>query len=68
LFSADWALSKNFTLTERFNLQFRWEAYNAWNNTNLSLPNNNVDAGNAGQISSITLPMRNMQFGLRLGF
>lgn len=68
IFSADWALSKNFALTERFNLQFRWEAYDAWNNTNLSLPNNNVDAGNAGQISSITLPMRNMQFGLRLGF
>jgi hypothetical protein len=68
LFSADWALSKNFTFTERVNLQFRWEAYNAWNNTNLALPNNNVDAGNAGQISSITSPMRNMQFGLRLAF
>jgi len=68
LFSADWALSKNFVLTERVNLRFSWEAYNSWNNTNLSLPNNNVDAGNAGQISSITLPMRNMQFGLRLGF
>ena len=68
LFSADWALSKNFVLTERFNLRFSWEAYNSWNNTNLSLPNNNVDAQNAGQISSITSPMRNMQFGLRLGF
>ena len=68
LFSADWALSKNFVLTERFNLRFSWEAYNSWNNTNLSLPNNNVDAQNAGQISSITSPKRNMQFGLRLGF
>ena len=68
LFTADWALAKNFVLTERFNLRFSWEAYNSWNNTNLSLPNNNVDAQNAGQISSITSPMRNMQFGLRLGF
>jgi hypothetical protein len=68
LFTADWALAKNFVLTERFNLRFSWEAYDSWNNTNLSLPNNNVDAKNAGQISSITSPMRNMQFGLRLGF
>jgi hypothetical protein len=68
LFSADWALSKRFLLTERIDLRFRWEAYNSWNNTNLALPNNNVDVGNAGQISSIALPMRNMQFGLRLGF
>jgi hypothetical protein len=68
LFSADWALSKNFVLTERFNLRASWEVYDAWNNTNLSLPNNNVDASNAGQISSITSPKRNMQFGLRLGF
>jgi len=68
LFSADWALSKRFIVTERVDLRFRWEAYNSWNNTNLALPNNNVDAGNAGQISSLALPMRNMQFGLRLGF
>ncbi|HMF78048.1 MAG TPA: TonB-dependent receptor, partial [Bryobacteraceae bacterium] len=68
LFSADWGLSKNFALTERTNLQFRWDVYNSWNNTNLALPNANVDTGNAGQITAITAPMRNMQFGLRLGW
>ena len=29
LFSADWALFKNFKIAERFHLQFRWEVYNA---------------------------------------
>jgi len=66
LFSADWGLSKSFTLTERFKLQFRWDVFNSWNNTNLALPNSNVDTGNAGQITSITSPMRNMQLSLRL--
>jgi hypothetical protein len=68
LFTADWGLAKNFPLTERINLQFRWDVYNSWNNTNLGLPNTNVDTGNAGQITSLAAPLRNMQFGLRLGW
>jgi hypothetical protein len=68
LFTADWGLSKNFQLTERTNLQFRWDVYNSWNNTNLALPVTNVDTGNAGQITAITSPMRNMQFGARLAW
>ena len=68
LFTADWSLSKEFAITERFRLQFRWEVFNAFNRTNLALPVNAVDAGNAGQITDIAVPMRNMQFGLRLGW
>jgi hypothetical protein len=68
LFTADWSLSKEFALTERFKLQFRWENFNTFNRTNLALPVSAVDAGNAGQITDIAVPMRNMQFGLRLGF
>ncbi len=66
LFSADWALAKNFQITERANLQFRWEVYNAFNYTNLALPNSNVDTGTAGLITDVGAPMRNMQFGLHL--
>lgn len=66
LFSADWALAKNFHITEAANLQFRWAVYNAFNYTNLALPNSNVDTGTAGLISDIGAPMRNMQFGLHL--
>ena len=72
LFSADLALNKSFNLTERYHVQFRWETFNAFNRTNLGLPNNAVDTGSAGLISGLasgpTLGMRRMQFGLRLGW
>jgi hypothetical protein len=64
---ADWALFKNFRLSEAVKVQFRWEVFNAFNRTNLSNPTNNVDAGDAaGKIFGIAEPMRNMQFALRL--
>ncbi len=69
LFSADWALLKNFKLSEKFNLQFRWEVYNAFNYTNLADPSNtNTDTPTAGLITDVQAPMRNMQFGLHLAW
>jgi hypothetical protein len=69
-FNADWGLDKNFHVTERFNLQLRWEVFNALNRANLANPDNNVNPGNsnAGKISDFSLPMRNQQIGLRLTF
>jgi hypothetical protein len=63
-------LSKNFRVTERANLQFRWENFNIFNITNLShFVTNNVDAGDAAsKIFDTSEPMRNMQFALRLNF
>jgi TonB dependent receptor-like, beta-barrel len=70
LFSADWGLFKNFQLTERFELEFRWEVYNTFNYTNLGqlngVLNTNTDTATAGQITDVGAPMRNMQFGLHL--
>jgi hypothetical protein len=70
LFTADWSLSKRFSLSEHMNLQFRVEAFNAFNRTNLSNPNGAVDAGpgSAGVITSTASPMRALQLGLRLEF
>ena len=68
LFTADWALDKDFSLSERFKLEFRWENFNAFNRTDLGIPNGAVDSGNPGQITDIAVPMRNMQFALRLHF
>jgi hypothetical protein len=71
LISADWALWKQFNFTSPLNreqttLEFRWENFNAFNNTNLALPNTTVDTSTAGVISDVMVPMRRMQFGLRL--
>ena len=67
LFTADWALVKDFNITERVKAQFRWEVYNVFNDTNLANPSNtNVDTPTAGLITDVQSPMRNMQFGLHL--
>ena len=49
LFRADWALVKDFNISERVKMQFRWEVYNVFNDTNLANPSNtNVDTPTAG--------------------
>jgi hypothetical protein len=81
LFTADWGLDKNFQLTERFKLQLRWEVFNALNVANWANPGGDVTNCNAvknttalpctslpGQITDVSLPMRNQQIGLRLTF
>jgi len=70
LFTADWSLSKRFTVTERTSVEFRWETFNTFNHTNLANPNGAIDAGvgSAGVITGISNPMRQMQFGLRIAF
>jgi len=70
LFTADWGLDKNFHLTERTTLQFRWEVFNVLNRVNLANPKDDVGDPGAGQITDILdgVPMRNQQFGLHLTF
>ena len=76
LFTADWALDKNFQLRENLKLQLRWEVFNALNRANLSNPGGDVTNCNAigpctstpGRITDVSLPMRNQQVGLRLTF
>ena len=68
LFTADWGLDKNFHLTERATLQFRWEVFNVFNRVNLQNPTNDVGNPSAGLITDISSPMRDQQFGLHLTF
>jgi hypothetical protein len=70
LFTADWSLFKKFFITEKKDVEFRWETFNTFNHTNLSNPNGAIDAGagSAGVITGIASPMRQMQFGLRFEF
>lgn len=62
-------LHKEFSLTERFKLEFRTEAFNALNRTNFDNPNSNRSSGAFGTITSTNLnPARQVQFALRLAF
>ena len=69
----DFALFKNIRITERFNMQFRSEFFNLFNNVNFKLPganyagNNKIQHGNFGQASGAFDP-RTIQFGLKLSF
>jgi hypothetical protein len=68
LWESDLSLSKNLLLGEHRSLDLRADAFNVFNHTNLGLPGNTIDAGGAGQITSIQVPMRQMQFGLHFRF
>jgi hypothetical protein len=77
----DFVFAKSFKLTERFNMQFRAEMYNAFNHHNLyvlptnldvssGLPAVQVDKGGVNPLGpgSYTDERRNVQFGLKLNF
>jgi hypothetical protein len=64
----NFALMRNFQVGgDRGRLQFRWEAFNATNHTNLKLPVITVNTANAATITSAN-NSRNMQVGLRYQF
>jgi outer membrane receptor protein involved in Fe transport len=66
----DWSLRKEFVLTERQRLEFRAEFFNALNHPNFAQPDNFIDdgPGSAGVITSLAIPMRQIQFGLKYSF
>ncbi len=71
--SADMTLSKNFKITERFNLKFEAQAFNVFNRANFLLAVNGGGAHNSIQdpllgAAAGTLIPRSMQFGLKLSF
>jgi hypothetical protein len=68
--SGDFALRKVFNITERQNLEFRVELFNAFNHPVFAQPDNYITdgPGAAGVITSTVLPQREMQFGLKLHF
>jgi outer membrane receptor protein involved in Fe transport len=73
LWQTDMTLSKNFKLTERFNLKFDAAAFNVFNRTNFELATsgttnkNNIASGEFG-IAGGVIGQRTMQFGLKLSF
>ena len=64
----DAAITRDFHMTERTNLQFRWEVFNLTNTPEFGQPNSNITSGAAGAITTLSGDPRVMQFALRLSF
>ena len=74
-FLSDMSLIKNFPLTERFQGQFQFQAFNVFNHAALSIPSATdavcVDCGGqSGEITSLdpNVLMRQLQFAVRVRF
>jgi hypothetical protein len=64
----NWDLSatKDTRLTESSTLQFRAEFFNAFNHPQFGIPNNNLSSGIFGRVTSLLIPSREIQFGMKL--
>ncbi|MFN7998516.1 MAG: TonB-dependent receptor [Bryobacteraceae bacterium] len=68
--TADMSIRKVFKFNERVNMEFRAEAFNAFNHAVFAQPDNYITdgPGAAGVITSTVIPQRQIQFGLKLYF
>ena len=65
----DFSMHKDFTITERHRLQFRFEGFNFPNHPNWNGPNTNIASGASfGTITSTRGNMRNLQVALKYSF
>lgn len=67
---ANWDFSaiKNFPIHESITMQFRAEAYNAFNHPNFNSPSTSVTSSAFGTITGTASDSRNFQFSLKLKF
>ncbi|HYA18087.1 MAG TPA: carboxypeptidase regulatory-like domain-containing protein [Bryobacteraceae bacterium] len=65
LFDLDFAVDRNFTITERIHLQFRGELFNILNHPDFNLPTTQYDNPSFGSLTSAMDP-REIQFGLKV--
>ncbi len=68
IFNWDIGLMKNFSVTERINVQVRWEVFNVTNHPSYGTPNTNISSPDAGKITGTLGLPRQQQFGLRVSF
>ncbi len=70
IWQTDMTLSKSFRITERFRLETRIEAYNAFNHVNFDNPTVDFTSANFGKVTRklVAYNGREMQYGLRLVF
>ena len=66
--NTDLGLERLISITERFRLEFRAEAFNFFNTPEFGLPNATLGQSTTGVISTVVNPQRELQFALRLAF
>ena len=67
-FKVDFSLMKRTQLTETVNVEFRWEVFNLFNNTNFDTPELDIFDNDFGQITETVGGAREMQFALKINF
>ncbi len=71
-FFSDLSLSKNFSITEKYRAQFRFDAYNVFNHPVLGFSstqgNTCIDCGGADASPNAPNGLRQLQFGVRFTF
>ena len=66
--NVDLSVFRNFRAGERFNIQFRAEAFNFANVPHFDNPNASVESTNFTYITSALYDQRVVRFALRIGF
>jgi len=70
-FDTDLGLHKVFNVTERQQLQFRWDVYNAFNSVRFDVQSANIEPDIASSFGFFTRTLtlyRRMEFGVRYQF
>jgi hypothetical protein len=68
LVNFDWGILKNTRVTEKVNVQFRWEVYNVFNHANFSGFVNDLTSSSFGTYQSTATDQRKMQASLKFMF
>ena len=67
-YDEDFGINKAIPITEKVNLNFRGELFNAFNRHAFNKPDSGVQDDNFGQVSSTLLGPRNIQFTMRVTY
>jgi outer membrane receptor protein involved in Fe transport len=66
--SLDLSLFRQFPITERFRMEFRFEAFNVTNTPIWAVPVSSMEASNFGSVTHTASTPRQLQFGLKFYF
>jgi len=66
--NVDFSVQRNFRISESVRLQFRADAFNAFNHPNFLNPNASIGSATAGVISGTNLDNRDMQLSAKIVF